>query len=128
MVVAIYGSLNGAGTVGGENRTGGDAANGIPRNLFTTTVAKGSEVVVPITTPEAIVTVGAAATATATCPNRTATSWVKRIVVDSTQLHSEVILSLLLDLINLEEIFLIFFTMRNTASPLSTDVSGMMWE
>ena len=47
-----------AGSVGAEKRSGGDAANGIPRYLWTGAVAAGRRVVVPITTPDARVTVG----------------------------------------------------------------------
>lgn len=44
--------------LGGENRSGGEAANGIPRNLFTVAVADGIEVVVPTTNPESMTAVG----------------------------------------------------------------------
>lgn len=43
---------------GGENLSGGLTAKGIPKNLFTVTVAEGKEVVVPITSPTSIVAVG----------------------------------------------------------------------
>lgn len=52
-------SDQGRGSCGGENRSGGESAKGTPRNLFTQAVAEGSEVVVPIRTPDANVTVGA---------------------------------------------------------------------
>ena len=56
--VAFSGVDHGAGLLGGEKRSGGEAANGIPRNLLTTTEAEGRTVVVPTTGPDAIVTVG----------------------------------------------------------------------
>jgi len=43
---------------GGENLSGGEAAKGIPKNLFTVAVAEGTEVVVPTRIPESIITVG----------------------------------------------------------------------
>ena len=57
----------------------------MPRNLFTAAVADGKVVVVPTTTPDASVTVGAAAAAKADWPNRTETSWMRRIVMDGTR-------------------------------------------
>jgi hypothetical protein len=44
---------------GGENRSGGDFANGIPRNWCTCPRDEGSAVVVPTTMPVSIVAVGA---------------------------------------------------------------------
>ena len=46
------------GWTGGENRSGGDWANGIPRNLLTEAVAVGRVVVVPITTPISMLALG----------------------------------------------------------------------
>lgn len=56
---ADKGCDQGRGSCGGEKRSGGESAKGTPRNLFTTAVAEGSEVVVPTRTPAANVTVGA---------------------------------------------------------------------
>ena len=56
----FFGMVHGVGAVGGEKRSGGDSANGMPRNWLTTAVALGIIVVVPTNTPEAIVTLGAA--------------------------------------------------------------------
>jgi hypothetical protein len=50
--------LNGVGGCGKPNLSGGDLANGIPRNWFTVAVAAGRDVVVPTTRPSAIRTVG----------------------------------------------------------------------
>ena len=47
----------GTGT-GGEKRSGGLNANGMPRNLLTVTVEEGRFVTVPITVPESMVAVG----------------------------------------------------------------------
>ena len=58
---AFNGFDHDAGGAGGENRTGGDAANGMPRYLLTATVAEGRIVVVPTITPDATVTVGSTA-------------------------------------------------------------------
>lgn len=55
---ALSGLYHGAAFLGGENLSGGEAANGIPRNLFTVAVADGIEVIVPTTKPESITTVG----------------------------------------------------------------------
>ena len=55
---ASRGADHGAGWLGGEKRSGGEAANGIPRYLLTAAIAEGSRVVVPTTAPEPIVTVG----------------------------------------------------------------------
>ena len=55
---ASKGALNLAGADGGENRTGGDAANGIPRYLFTVTVAEGTALLTPPTFPADMDTVG----------------------------------------------------------------------
>jgi hypothetical protein len=44
---------------GGENRSGGDCAKGIPRNWFTGPKAVGRVVDFPTTTPASIVAVGA---------------------------------------------------------------------
>jgi hypothetical protein len=44
--------------VGGENLSGGEEANGIPRNLFTVAVADGNKVVVPNSGPESIEALG----------------------------------------------------------------------
>ena len=46
------------GSVGGENLSGGEAANGIPKYLLAGAVADGALVVVPMTAPEDMVTVG----------------------------------------------------------------------
>lgn len=55
---AFSGLYHGTVLLGGENLSGGEAANGIPRNLFTVAVADGIEVVVPTTGPESITAVG----------------------------------------------------------------------
>lgn len=57
-LVAMMGFSKVPGLSGGENRSGGLFAKGTPRNLLTVAVAMGREVVVPITTPASIVTVG----------------------------------------------------------------------
>lgn len=57
--VAFRGCLNRRAGSGGENRSGGDCANGIPRNWCTDPNEVGSEVVLPTTTPVSIVAVGA---------------------------------------------------------------------
>jgi hypothetical protein len=49
---ALSGFCHGATFEGGENLCGGEAVNGMPRNLLTVAVADGTEVVVPITIPE----------------------------------------------------------------------------
>jgi hypothetical protein len=49
---ALSGLCHGATSEGGENLCGGEAANGMPRNLLTVAVADKTEVVVPITIPE----------------------------------------------------------------------------
>ena len=56
--VTFRGLLHCCGLCGGEKRSGGDWANGIPRNLFTAAVAEGKVVYVPTRAPEARVTVG----------------------------------------------------------------------
>ena len=56
--VAVSGSDHGLGSSGGEKRSGGDCAKGTPKNLLTGAVAVGSKVVVPMSTPDANVTVG----------------------------------------------------------------------
>jgi hypothetical protein len=56
--VASSGAIHGFGDTGGAKRRGGDCANGMPRNMFTTAVADGRAVVVPIITPESRVAVG----------------------------------------------------------------------
>ena len=55
---ASRGSVNGFAGVGGEKRSGGLTAKGMPRNLLTVTVADGNTVVVPMTTPTSMVAVG----------------------------------------------------------------------
>jgi hypothetical protein len=50
--------LNLEGGFGKPNRSGGDWANGMPRNLLIVAVAAGRDVVVPTTTPSAITAVG----------------------------------------------------------------------
>jgi hypothetical protein len=54
------GLVHATGLIGGENLSGGEAAKGIPRYLFTVAVAAGSKVVVPTRTPDGITTVGRA--------------------------------------------------------------------
>jgi hypothetical protein len=49
---ALSGLCHGATSEGGDNLCGGEAANGMPRNLLTVAAADGTEVVVPITIPE----------------------------------------------------------------------------
>ena len=56
--VALMGFLNTPGFWGGLNLSGGDCANGMPKNLFTTAVAVGRLVVVPITHPASMLAVG----------------------------------------------------------------------
>lgn len=55
---ARIGFDHGFAGVGGWKRTGGVSAKGMPRNWSTEAVALGNVVVVPITAPEASVTVG----------------------------------------------------------------------
>ena len=55
---ALSGTHQSATLRGGENLSGGEAANGMPRNLFTVAVADGNVVVVPINGPEPTTTVG----------------------------------------------------------------------
>ena len=43
---------------GAEKRSGGEAANGTPRNLLTVVEEEGNDVVVPTITPASIVAVG----------------------------------------------------------------------
>lgn len=59
-LVAWIGFWNWGAALGGENLSGGDCANGIPRNWFTGPSAAGRLVDFPITTPLSIVAVGAA--------------------------------------------------------------------
>jgi hypothetical protein len=56
--LATTGSENFWAGTGGAKRSGGLTAKGIPRNLLTVTLADGSTVVVPMTSPTSIVTVG----------------------------------------------------------------------
>ena len=67
-----------AGT-GGAKRSGGLTAKGIPRNLLTVTLADGSTVVVPMTSPTSIITVGL-------CVGMGACGWPSQIV-DTTAAH-----------------------------------------
>jgi hypothetical protein len=53
------GSVNREAGWAGENLSGGDFANGIPRNRFTGPIPAGRDVVVPIIVPALIVAVGA---------------------------------------------------------------------
>lgn len=55
---ALSGLYQDATLRGGENLSGGEAANGMPRNLFTVAVADGNVVVVPTNGPESMTTVG----------------------------------------------------------------------
>ena len=55
---ATRGSENSLAGTGGAKRSGGLTAKGMPRNLFTVTVADGRTVVVPMTSPTSMVTVG----------------------------------------------------------------------
>jgi hypothetical protein len=57
--VALMGSVNREAGWAGENLSGGDFANGIPRNRFTGPIPAGRDVVVPIIVPALIVAVGA---------------------------------------------------------------------
>lgn len=56
--VACKGADHRAGFSGGENRTGGETANGNPRNWFSTALELATGVALPTTTPDSIVTVG----------------------------------------------------------------------
>ncbi len=61
MALACRGIDHGIAASGGEKRSGGDFAKGTPRYAFAEAVKEGwlkGLVVVPITTPEASVTVG----------------------------------------------------------------------
>jgi hypothetical protein len=53
------GSVNREADCAGENLSGGDFANGIPRNRFTGPSAAGRDVVFPMIVPALIVAVGA---------------------------------------------------------------------
>ena len=57
--MASSGFTHGFGFLGAAKRSGG-AAKGMPRNLLTCVEEEGTEVVVPITTPESTVAVGIA--------------------------------------------------------------------
>lgn len=57
--MAWYADFHAVGFTGGAKRVG-EAANGMPRYLFTVTVALASSVAVPTTAPESMVTVGEA--------------------------------------------------------------------
>jgi hypothetical protein len=56
--VALIGSENRDAGWAGENLSGGDFANGIPRNWFTGPSAAGRDVVFPMMVPALIVAVG----------------------------------------------------------------------
>jgi hypothetical protein len=56
--VVSNGSFHGLGGAGGLNRSGGDCANGMPRNWLTAAVAVGTDTTVPTMTPASIVAVG----------------------------------------------------------------------
>jgi hypothetical protein len=63
---ATRGSFHGLGAVGGANRNGGLLANGIPRYALAKPVTEGwfeTLVAVPMTSPEAKLTVGSGARA-----------------------------------------------------------------
>lgn len=59
-VEALSGLLHGFGSSGGANRRGGDAANGMPKKVFTATSEpfESIVVVVPTTGPSATSTLG----------------------------------------------------------------------
>ena len=56
--VALIVRGKGAGSTGGEKRSGGETAKGTPKNWLTTAVAVGKRVVVPTTHPASTWTVG----------------------------------------------------------------------
>jgi hypothetical protein len=62
--VVSNGFFHGFAGAGGLNRSGGDWANGMPRNWLTAAVAVGTDTAVPTITPASIVAVGCHANAT----------------------------------------------------------------
>lgn len=56
--VVSSGRIHRDGLLGGLKRSGGESANGMPKNLLTIAVAEGRVVEVPIIFPESILAVG----------------------------------------------------------------------